>query len=302
MNAFEQLLKVSRRVNWSIGDVVERSFQFNYSRCFLPEALAAAELPFLSADEQRALNQIRAHGYLCLFRLAEEFILPFVLDYARDNRGEDDAETQALLHFAEEEVKHIQLFRLFREEFTRGFGTRCDVVGPPQSMARSVLDHSELGVALAVFHIEWMTQRHFVESARDDRALDDHFRSLLKYHWLEEAQHTKLDELMIRRIVQRLDAEEIAQGLEDYVRIVTVLDGGLRQQVWLDLDALQRASGRQLGDTERSAFISEQTRALRRTFLVSGMTHPKFLELIAFMLPSARANIERLARGFEASV
>jgi hypothetical protein len=300
-DSFAHILKVSRRVNWSIEDVVEQSFAFDYGRCFLPESLAAAELPFLSVPEQRALNQIRAHGYLCLFRLAEEFILPFVLDYARDNRADNDTETQALLHFAEEEVKHIQLFRLFRDEFARGFGTACHVIGPPQTMARSVLEHSELGVALSVFHIEWMTQRHFVESARDERVLDEHFRSLLKYHWLEEAQHTKLDELMIRNVIQRLDAEEIALGVEDYVRIVTLLDGGLRDQVWLDLDALQRACGRQLNDSEQSSFIRAQTCALRRTFLVSGMTHPKFLEIIELLSPQARVNIERMARGFEAS-
>lgn len=302
MNPFERILAVSRRVNWSIEDVVEQSFRFDYGRCFLPEALAAAELPFLSPEEQRSLNQIRAHGYLCLFRLAEEFILPFVLDYTRDNRGDDDMETRALLHFAEEEVKHIQLFRLFRDEFTRGFGTRCDVIGPPESMARSVLDHSELGVALSVLHIEWMTQRHFVESARDDRDLDAHFLSLLEYHWLEDAQHTKLDELMIRNIAQRLDPEEIALGVEDYVRVVTTLDGGLRQQVWLDLDALERASGRQLNDAERSLFLTQQTRALRRTFLVSGMTHPRFLGLVEWLSPAARSNLERLAQGFEAAV
>lgn len=298
MNPFEELLRVSRKVNWAIDDVIRESFGFDYGRSFLPESLAGAELPFLAPQEQRALNQIRAHGYLCLFRLAEEFILPFVLDYARDNRADDDSETQALLHFAEEEVKHIQLFKLFRDEFQRGFGTPCEVIGSPQTMARTVLDHSELGVALSVLHIEWMTQRHFVESVRDNRLLDVHFRNLLKQHWVEEAQHTKLDELMVRSLVAQLDEGEISEGIEDYIGILTYLDAALGQQVLLDLRALEEACKRRFAAAEREGFVRAQTRAMRQTFLVSGMTHPNLLAVVESMSPAGRTKLERIAQGF----
>lgn len=298
MNPFEELLRVSRKVNWSIDGVVRDSFGFDYGRCFLPEALAGAELPFLAPHEQRALNQIRAHGYLCVFRLAEEFILPFVLDYARDNRADDDSETQALLHFAEEEVKHIQLFKLFRDEFQRGFGTHCEVIGSPQTMARTVLDHSELGVALTVLHIEWMTQRHFVESVRDNRSLDVHFRNLLRQHWVEEAQHTKLDELMVRSMVARLDESEVSEGIEDYIGIVAHLDAALGQQVLLDLQALEQACKRRFAAAEREELVQAQTRAMRHTFLASGMTHPNLLAVVESMSPAGRAKLERIALGF----
>ena len=65
-------------------------------RPFLPESLAqVTPLTFLTPAEQTALNQIRAHEYLCMFGLVEEFILPFVLDHARPQLSGDDARVQA---------------------------------------------------------------------------------------------------------------------------------------------------------------------------------------------------------------
>src|SRR6185503_6161379 len=158
------------------------------------ESLARVEeLDFLDAREKRVLNQIRGHAYLGIFGLVEEFILPFVLDHARPQLSGDDWRVRALLQFVLEEAKHIHLFKRFREEFERGFGHRCEVIGPPEAIAKAVLAHDPLGVALVILHIEWMTQRHFTDSVRNDGRLDPQFKSLLKYHWMEESQHAKLN-------------------------------------------------------------------------------------------------------------
>ena len=53
-----------------------------------------------------------------------------------------------MLQFACEEAKHIQLFKRFREDFEAGFGTSCDVIGPPEAIAQAVLGHHPLAVAL----------------------------------------------------------------------------------------------------------------------------------------------------------
>ena len=68
-------------------------------------------------------------------------------------------------------------------------------------IAAEVLKHHPLGVALAVLQIEWMTQRHYLDSVQGNQELDQQFCSLLKHHWLEEAQHAKLDTLMIQTMV-----------------------------------------------------------------------------------------------------
>ena len=40
----------------------------------------------------------------------------------------------------------------------------------------AVLSHSPLGVALVILGIEWMTQKHYLESVRDDEDLDPQFK------------------------------------------------------------------------------------------------------------------------------
>jgi hypothetical protein len=262
----------------------------------MPESLArVAPLTELTADERRTLNQIRGHGYLAIFGLVEEFILPFVLDHARPRLQAEDHEVRALLQFAGEEAKHIHLFKRFREEFERGFGSHCDVIGPPHEIARAVLAHHPLAVALVILQIEWMTQRHYVDSIRDDAALDEQFRSLLRHHWMEEAQHAKLDTLVIGALARRCRPEEIDRAIDEYAEIGALIDGGLQQQVRFDLEALQRASGRRLDARTQERVIEVQRQATRFTFLGSGMTHPNFLDTVASLRPAARPRIEGMA-------
>src|SRR5437762_2066847 len=121
---YQAALAASERINWRVEDLIGEDKRLDFTRPFLPESLARVEpLTFLRLGERLALNQIRGLGYLYMFGLVEEFILPFVLDHARPQLHGDAYATRALLEFAAEEAKHIHLFRRFREEFERGFGT-----------------------------------------------------------------------------------------------------------------------------------------------------------------------------------
>ena len=86
------------------------------------------------------------------------------------------------MQFAGEEAKHIHLFKKFAEEFNQGFVTYCETIGPAEEIGRAVLSHSPLGVALVILGIEWATQKHYLESIRDDNQLDSQFKSLLRHH------------------------------------------------------------------------------------------------------------------------
>jgi len=296
---YQAVLAASERVNWRVEDLIGGDKALDFARPFMPESLARTEgLAFLSEDEKRVLNQIRGHEYLYVFGLVEEFILPFVLDHARVRLHDGDYRVRALLRFAGEEAKHIHLFKCFREEFVRDFGTRCDVIGPPQEIAHAVLAHHPLAVAFAILHIEWMTQRHYVESIRDNQDLDPQFRSLLRHHWMEEAQHAKLDTLMLDSLTEACGTDEIDSAIDEYVQIGGLLDGGLQQQLEFDLDAFERATGRPLAVEERDECRSVQRQAIRWTFLGSGMTHRNFLETLDAVRPGARAKVEEIAPAF----
>jgi hypothetical protein len=296
---FEATLATAQRINWKLEDVIGPDARLDFSLPFLPESLAQVEpLTFLTRDERRVLNQIRGHGYLYMFGLVEEFILPFVLDEARPQLHGDSTRTRALIQFASEEAKHIDLFRRFRVEFERGFGQRCDVIGPPEAIAAAVLAHPQLAVAILILHIEWFTQKHYVESVREDATLDPLFRSLLKHHWQEEAQHAKLDTLLVGELARGLDEAAILDAVDHYFQIGGLIDGGLKQQVAFDIDCFQRATGRLLTAAQRAEVERVQHQANRWTFIGTGMTHPNVLETIGQLSATARQRVEDVAPAF----
>src|SRR5262244_90209 len=237
---YRSTLEASLRINWKIEDVIG-GMSFDFNKPFLPEALAGVDgIECLNAKEKLKLNQIRGFTYLYLFGLVEEYILPAVIEHAGAAAHGDDYEMRALLRFAEEEAKHIQLFKWFVQEFEKGFGTPCGAIGPAKDIAAAILRHGRLGVFLTTLHIEWFTQRHYVESVRNNAAegLDPLFCSLLKHHWLEESQHAKLDTLIVDKIASTLEPIKIEAGIDDYMSIGKLLDNGLKGQVQLDLGSM----------------------------------------------------------------
>ena len=296
---FRDVLASSAKAAWQVEDVLPEGAELDFSRRFLPEALARTDgIAFLSEPERRVLNQIRGHEYLSLFGLVEEFILPFVLDHARPQLNGDDHRVRALLNFAGEEAKHIHLFRLFHRRFTEAFGTRCEAIGPAEAIAAEVLRHDPLSVALVILQIEWMTQSHYLDSVRDDRDLDPLFKSLLKHHWMEEAQHAKLDTLMVETLAEGRDEAGIQAAIDGYLEIGAFLDEGFATQASLNLDAFERHFGRALRAEQRRELQAQQHQALRWTYLGSGMVHPKFTATLAGLSTAARDRIAAVAPAF----
>ena len=297
--SYQSAFAASEIPHWRIDDIIGGDKRLDFDRPFMPESLARVnQLTFLNDEEKRTLNQIRGHAYLSIFGLVEEFILPFVLDHARPQLQGDDYRVRALLQFASEEAKHIQLFKRFQQEFQDGFGTNCAVIGPPEDIARAILAHDPLGVAITTLHIEWMVQRHYVDSIKDDQELDPQFKSLLKHHWVDEVQHAKLDTLMVQSLAAGRSEAEILGGVEEYLEIGGFLDNGLAQQMEFDLESFELATGRELSDSEKEQFRLSQRQANRWTYLGSGMTHPRVLETLETLTPKARARVESVSPVF----
>jgi len=300
-NSFEATYRASLRAAWDLDSVLQPAQELDFSRNFLPQSLArTGELSSLTIDEQRLLNQISAYEYLSLFIIVEEFILPFVMDHAREAAGEDRYGMRALLNFAGEEVKHMQLFRRFLDAFERGFPVGCEVIGPPEAIGQEVLRHHPLAVAFTVLMFEWMSQVHYVDTIRDDGDIDPLFKSLMKHHWVEEAQHAKLDALMIDELARAYSSSEIDGAVDEFFEIGAFFDAGLTQQAEFNLRALEQACGRALPD--RDEIARQQLDAARWTYLGSGMSHPKFLELVTRIAPDGGQRIVEAARSFESLV
>ncbi len=296
---YQLALAASERIGWKVDDLIGGDKKLDFTKPFMPESLAQVkQLSFLTPEQQVTLNQIRGHEYLSMFGLVEEFILPYVVDHARPQLSGDDYRVRALLQFAGEEAKHIHLFKRFRQEFEAGFGSKCDFIGPAEDISRFVLSHSPLGTGIAILHIEWITLRHYIEGVRDSQELDTQFKSLLKHHWLEESQHTKLDTLMVEEVVVNSTAQEIDQAFAEYADIGAFLDRGIQQQAEFDVESFVQATGRDLSSTEREQVKNAVLKGMRWTYLGTGMTHPNFLATVEAIKPGARKQIEEMAPAF----
>jgi hypothetical protein len=296
---FKDVLGRAERITWRVEDLIGEGKTLDFAKPFMPESLARVEqLAFLSWAEKRMLNQIRGHAYLSLFGVIEEFILPFVLDHARPFINGEDYRARAFLEFAGEEAKHIHLFRCFKNEFVKGFHVDCKVIGPAHEIAKHILSHHPLSVALAILMIEWTTQRHFMDSIKEDATLDPQFKSLLKHHWMEELQHAQLDTLMCETIAAGMTQAQIDEAVDGFLAIGAFIDGGLKQQTAFDLEALEAAARRTLSPAERDAFMQAQHQANRWTYLGTGLTHKNFLETLGKLSPTKRTIIEGMSATF----
>jgi hypothetical protein len=297
--SYQSALAAAERIGWKVEDLIGGDKKLDFTRPFMPESLAqVTQLSFLSAEEQLILNQIRSHEYLAMFGLVEEFILPYVVDHARPQLSGDDYRVRALLQFAGEEAKHIHLFKRFRQEFEDGFGTRCGFIGPAADVSRFVLSHSPLGTGIAILHIEWITLRHYIESVLDNDKLDPQFKSLLKHHWLEESQHTKLDTLIVESLAREASDKEIDKAIAEYGEIGAFIDSGLKQQANFELEDFEQAAGRKLSTSERQQMSNAVLKGMRWTYLGTGMTHSRFLETVESIKPEGRERIAEMAPMF----
>lgn len=298
-HSYQDLLETSRRVNWRLDDVIGGTKRLDFSKPFLPESFArTAALTFLSPEERLKLNHIRAFGYLSMFELVERCILPYINAQVPSVPGQDAFRSEALTQFATEEEKHIELFVRFRDEFVDGFEHECGFIGPAEDIGAVIRNHGELALSIFVLGIEWGTQRHYVDSIRDNQSLDAQFKSLLKHHWLEESQHVKLDTMVFFELARGNSSEEIESAVDEFLDIGGFIDGGLRQQTELDLRSLEAATGRTFAEGERAQFIEQQHQAMRWTFIGSALVNKGFLEALEAVSPAGRAKIDQVAPAF----
>jgi hypothetical protein len=298
--SYDACLRGSVTKAWTVDDCF-RGRDFDFTKPFLPERIAGTgPIGCLNDDEKRMLNQIRGDSYCHIFAFVEEYIVPLVIDRARADVYGDETRLWSLLRFAEEEVKHQEMLRRATEQFQAGFGVPCGLVPGREEVARVVLDASPLTALLLTSMIEWFTQLHYVEHVRDRAELDELFRDILRFHWIDESRHAHMDSLLIDEIADDLTADQRDRAIDQLLELGGAVDGLLGQQVELDIDALARATGRTFSEAERDEIRTHQRRAYRWTFLVSGLQHPNFVRVVAQLSDTGATKIATAAEALSA--
>jgi hypothetical protein len=285
---------------WTVEDCF-RGRDFDFAKPFLPDRIAGVDaIGCLTVGEKRMLNQIRGNSYCHIFAFVEEYIVPLVMDRARMDVYGDETRLWSLLRFAEEEVKHQEMLRRASEQVQAGLAVTCGLVPGREAVAEVVLDASPLTALLLTSMIEWFTQLHYIEHVQHRDELDELFRDILRFHWIDESRHARIDSLLIDEVAGELAGHEREQAIDLLLELGGAVDGLLAQQIELDIDALQQASDRTYTDDERDEIRTHQRRAYRWTFLVSGLQHPNFVRIVDQLTTTGTAKIATAAEALSA--
>jgi hypothetical protein len=299
-DAYMKCIESSEQVSWSISELIPENFKLDFSRNFLPQSLTFEnKLSFLSAQEKLHLNHIRSASYMNIFGFVEEYITAFMVRLASESSFDENSRLRALLRFSEEEVKHQMMFNKYVQLFNNSFPIHCEFLSGADEVANIILSNSKLSVLFLTYHIEVMTQQHYLESVKDDSTLDEHFSFILKKHWQEESQHAKIDRYEIIRVAKELNHSEIADALNDYFNVLGAFSGLMQKQVWMDLDSLQKCSQRTLSSAQQDAFVRIQHYSYVYDFILYGLKNQMFQEGLKAILPDGINLLNRKIKSLE---
>jgi hypothetical protein len=186
------------------------------------------------------------------------------------------------------------------DQFQTGFGVECGLIPGSVEVANVVLEASPLAALLLTSMIEWYTQSHYVEHVKDCGELDQLFRDLLKFHWIDESRHAHMDSLLIDEVASGLTESEREAAVDELLELGGAVDGLLANQIELDIEALQLACGRTFSDADREEIRAHQRPAYRWTFIVSGLEHPNFVAIVKQLTAGGEAKIAAAALALSA--
>ena len=293
------IVAASERMAWTVDEVFRRDRHFDASRPIVPAAwLGTRDLSFLSEEEQHILNHCRAFSYVHLLGNFEEFAPPHLGTILDEDWHDDRERLRALLRFGDEELKHQQLLRRAELELERSCGHPFvryfdDDKARVTALTAAILAHSPLPRFLMVLALEWGTQRHYVESIRDQAA--DHgdplYVDVLKAHWVEEAQHTKSDALEIAHLARAMRQDELDLAFDHVLELGGLVDVAFAGQASAEIDTLRHVTGRTFSDGEATTLHETLYRSLGGIFAGVGLGHPQFARVALALSVSGAAKL-----------
>jgi hypothetical protein len=291
---YARAIKASKRVRWDIEADVIRGREFDFGQSFLPVGLSKVDaLPFLSAHERRLLSQVQGRTYAYIFGLVERFISVKVLELSGHHWLGDQTALEALVRFSDEEIKHQELFRRVERMLEARMPAGYRKAVEPNAVATVVLAKSTWSVLALTCLIELFTQMHYQQSIEPQSDLSPLWKDVFKYHWMEEVQHAMLDELEWVQENERLTLRQKEQAVDDLIELVGAVDGILQAQAEADAGYFLAIAGRTFVGADAAAIRELILRAYRWQYIVSGVQHAHFGQLLTGMTtPAQMARIQ----------
>ena len=282
---YASCVRASKRVRWDIDEDIIRGREFDTSQKFLPDSISRIhQLEFLSEDEARFLSQIQGRTYANMFGLVERFINCKILELSKFHWTGDQVALEALVRFSDEELKHQELFRRIEHMIAAKMPPGYHFVPQPNEVANAVLSKSTWAVLGLTLMIELFTQTHYLKSIQPDQECSALYKDVFLYHWKEESQHARIDELEWVRENGAISAGERDSAVNDMIELVAAVDGIVRAQAAADIDYFLKASGAAFFEENIARLHAETLSAYRWQYILSGAVEPRFQKVLRSMI------------------
>src|SRR5262249_36988694 len=139
----------------------------------------------------------------------------------------------------------------------------------------------------------WGTQRHYVESIRDQAAEagDPLYADILRAHWVEEAQHVKADALEIAILARASSRDELTATFDHLLTLGAVVDTAFAGQAAREIYTLARVTGRSFSPAQTDTLRERLHRSLSTIMCGIGLTHPNFAKVALELSPEGAAKL-----------
>lgn len=280
-NQYVGAIQVSEKNSWILDDILTEGHQLDLSKQFIP--LSGPELNDLSTEERLLLSQLMASSYTYIINIVEEFIVDLVMKQFSPQLKEDQDRSRALARFLDEEVKHQQLFSRFNQVLSHNLKTKIELPNNGLQFSKKVLEKSPLSVWLISLQAEVMTHYHYTEIFRSNQEIDSKFVEILKFHWIEESQHVRIDLLEIERLTANMPEAERIVAANDFIDLLRLIDIELNLATDLLLQnfkALTSGHGRKINEDILRPYLLK----LFRHFLIyAGLSHPAIIKAMKLL-------------------
>jgi hypothetical protein len=283
---YPSIVATSEKVAWTVEEVFYDR-RFDVTKRIVPDSWVRTQhLEFLDEAAQRSLNHIRAFSYVHLFGNYEEFIPIHLAGLAQEDWHADRARLRALLRFGEEEIKHQQLFLRAEVVLEESCGHKIGRYFDPDKsrvaeFTNAMLAYPPLPRSLTLLALEWGSQRHYVDSVRDHTGAsgDPLYVDILKYHWIEENQHTKTGVLEIEELARDMGPEKLRRAFDEIQGIGGLVDKTFVGQVEQEIVTLQRVTGCEFTELERATLAKTLHQSMTAIWAEVAFTHPSFKQV-----------------------
>lgn len=290
---YAKCIETSKRIRWDIDRDVIRGREFDFSKKFMPDSMSKVrDLPFLRPADARFFSQVQGRTYANMFALVERYIGAKTLELSKAHALGDQVAVEALVRFADEELKHQRLFRKLEGMVAKGMPQGYAFVPEPNEVADAVLSKCDWAVLALTLDIEIFSQAHYRASIESDANLSDLWKDVFLFHWKEESQHAIMDEIEWRAEDARLTERQRDEAVSDLIALVGAVDGIVQAQAACDARYFIASAGPAFSEVEKALIGETFLRAYRWQYVVSGAQEPRFGEVLKAL--TTPAQMERI--------